>query len=453
MLLLSILALSAPIVAPLHAEAPARQAVVPPPEGQCLPTTLFRGARVVALSVYSAQGTGMPFRLAGSNYPVRALTVTGRGKDPIVLVVSAYQPVLWKLDGVRDRVRAVVASGYYPQALSGLATETPVRFSSAVGTFNGAETCGRVRYAYDQIDDIQGMADDIKRATGVGPRMFFGRYSTERLDVDDRTPGPPDAPDLSAIRAAVPLVTQDDPESRAVMKVLPADSPGARVRFVEWDDAGSVVRDEGNREMRREGGSRERRARSSIEAGTMRAQRSGGGGFWSMTVLLALLGASIWLCRNLVKRSKANAADAETPPRRIPSVPAETAVPPAPRGRYAGALAELSAIAGITDSEALVVVLHRFGKELQGLTRTRFETDLDDEITAIVDRHFWHAVARYREVRPGLSGGEAERADKALTQAFDRLAARLEELRDAQHRRDVASVDAAARFIDARHPA
>lgn len=138
----------------------------------------------------------------------------------------------------------------------------------------------------------------------------------------------------------------------------------------------------------------------------------------------------------------------QIPPEALVKRPPAPVAPKFPEGQ----IAELSTLAGMTDSETLVVALHRFGRELRAASRDTFDADLADEINAITGRHFGHAIARYRQVRPSLEGSEADRADEILHRSLERLAGRLHELRDEQHHRDVDGIDEAARFINDRHP-
>lgn len=426
----------------------------------CLPPGITHGAKVVALSAYqSSEGRTMPFMLAGSNnYTVHVLTVTGKEKGPIVLVVSAYEPILWDLSQVSDRVRAVVASGYYPQAVKGLEPDVPVRFSSSIGKFNGAETCAHVGYAYKGTDDIQKVATDIKRAIGVYPRIFYGAYSTSQLDVDGPGKGAA-GDDFSDIRTAVPLITADDPSSKAQMKYLPSaedtSNDDRRLRTVEWNDVGEVVRDEGEQKpppstTRRSSAS----TGSAGSSGPSEARGSSGTITLRWLMLLALGTFAVWKLRRSKRSSTPQSQDPTASSLVANRLRAHLPPPPVPETTSAleKQLADLLVLAEITDCEPLVVSLHRYGREIKNVSRTKFDPDLADESGAIVERHFDHATNRYKRVRTSLNGKEGAQADGMLTRAIERLAVRLQELQAEQHRRDVDGVDEAARFINARHP-
>jgi hypothetical protein len=416
----------------------------------CLPASMMKGATVVSLSAYAARGQREPFKLAGSNYSVNALRVVGHGKEPLVLVVTAYEPVLWDPGAVANRIRAVVASGYYPQALEGVSKATAIRFSSSVGNFDGSETCARIHYAYDSTGDIASQADEIEKAIGRAPRRFSGAYSTDSLDVDGDETADAARQEISQIKASVPLITEDDPANTGMSMLPDTDRPGDR-RIVEWNEAGRIVRDEGGRRP-------DPRAEDDLTSVGRSPQpqriRSSGIGFIPSLLVIAMLlfGLSRWRGFRWNKSvvSRPGTGDRpQGPEERIPARIRTEKVSPPP---FAKQGAELLELAALTDLEELVVALHRLGREIQNLPKVAFDSDIRIEVRTIIEQHFEHAIARYRQVRPSLGGEEARHADELLAPALDRLAHRLNDLRSEQHRRDVTAVDEAARFIDARHP-
>lgn len=390
--------------------------------------------------------------LAGSRHPVHMLSVTGKESGPIVLVVSAYEPILWDLSAVSDRVKAVVASGYYPQAVRGITPGTPVRFASSVGKFEGSETCAHVRYSYDRADDIKSVADDIKKAIGVHPRAFYGNYSTSSFDVDGLVEGPQSGEGFSDIRAGVPLITADDPASSARMKALPPSNGERRPRVVEWNSVGKVIRDEGGRE-----GASAIDATSAFAASTPSRPYGRRASFSGISLLylmaLAMVGYFAWQWRRSKRFAAKPPMEQVTRPHVVsPSTAHGSAPATITATSFQKHFADLTALAAVTDCEPLVVVLHRYGREVQNLGHITFDPDLAEEAEAIVERHFNHAAHRYKIVRSSLDREEGARADASLTRAIERLAFRLQGLQLQQHHRDVDSVDEAARFIDARHP-
>lgn len=431
---------SPPVVAPLsiaRGENPSR----------CLPAEVLRGATVVALGTYRGDGPTLPFKLAGSPYALQSLTVTGRTVGPVVLVMAAYEPVLWDLSAIKGQVKAVVASGYYPQAVTGVSAETPVRFSSSVNSASGVVTCGRIHYADNDLPEIQRMAADTQRTIGVHPRLFYGSYSTGRLHLGgsaSQAAQPLIPPDL---RTAVPIITEDDPNRRSLMSELP-EADERPIRFVEWDKRGKVVRDEGGPSPPRVNTPSPPRADTSSIGWTV---------FGFLLRCLFWLGpiALVIVRWPHIKRLLAGVKPLDTSDRSLqPPIALPERRPAAIRSSSTDRrLVTLARIAALSESDRLVMALHRYGRELRSVMRLTFDEDMAEEVAAIVDRHFDHAVDRYGEKRSSLEGLEAERADDTLTHAVERLTERLVELRGIQHGRDLAGMDEAARFVDMRHPA
>lgn len=438
-----------PIIVPTAVQVAPLIAVPAPPRGaqaeartSCLPAAALKNAKIVSLSVYESNGPSMPFNLTGSNRStLHSLAVTGRVAGPVVLVVSAYEPVLWDLSAVSDQVKGVVASGYYPQAVTGISSKVPVRFSSTVGSVSDLDTCGRIRYAYERTDDIQRQADEIIRGVGGHPWRFYGAYSTDTLPLDAPDPKPHTPAKFGNIRTSVPIVDSEDGANLPGPAPPYVPSSSRRLRFVEWNKDGLIVRDQGGPRVP----DPEISARP-YPAHSRSATPSFGTIFW--IGLLALLG---WKWR----RSKARTIDAlgwlgpDTPEYRVQHVPAPAV---AVDRAYQKEIAALKELAAITDCAPLILALHRFGRELQSLRKTSFDSDLAAEVAAVVERHFDHAVGRYQQVRPSLQDADAEQADEALLNAVERLTLRLQELHGKQNGRDIAGVDEAARFIEARHP-
>ena len=438
------------ISAPLHvvaAPSRAQQAVSREP---CLPAKVLRGATVVALGAYRGDGPVQPFKLAGSPYIPNALKVTGQPDGPLVLVIAAYEPVLWDLSALRGQVKAVIAAGYHPQAVTGVAADVPVRFSSAINSAGSIEACGRIHYADTNLADIKQMAGEIRRATGVQPRWFLGRSTTDHLHIGRSREEEAKLPLPSDLRTSVPIITEDDPERRSVLAELPQNEE-TPVRFVEWDRQGRIVRDEGGPTPP---------PTESASSSSSRSDTSGMGwtiiGFLFRCLFwLGPIGLLIWHWSKIKRWFKgANSVAAIDrflwPP--LPPIGRSPAV--VVRSSSADRrFAEPAKLAALSDSAPLIMALHRYGREWRNVASLTLDTDMEQEVDAIVDRHFTHAAARYRQVRPSLEGAEAERADETLTHAVERLTDRLAELQHIQHGRDLAGMDEAARFIDTRHPA
>ena len=303
---------------------------------------------------------------------------------------------------------------------------------------NGSETCARIHYGYDKIEEIQTLASDVERAIGVHPRRFFGQANAERLSVDDQRALNSDTPDFSDVRAAVPLITEDDPGRRGSMRTIPSpgDTGGPRLRVVEWNAAGKIVRDEGASKPAvpvRLDPPRD----DAPEQGTSSRLAFIRWGAW-----LGIIAFAVYKLRRSMKRRTQSRAEAAGP--WSPSVPGVEPPAPAVDGAVPEEARELVRSRRSPISKPLIVALHRFGKEVQRIAKASFDADIAAEVGAIIEQHFDHAVARYRSAA-ALGGNEADRADALLTPPSNawRIACKAG---DQQHQRDLSGVDEAARL-------
>src|SRR4051812_45065955 len=60
-------------------------------------------------------------------HPNGRITVkVGEVKTPIVLVLTSYEPVVWKVEAPKGAVVRVIASGYHKQTVEGLEEKMPI---------------------------------------------------------------------------------------------------------------------------------------------------------------------------------------------------------------------------------------------------------------------------------------------------------------------------------------
>lgn len=431
----------------------------------CIPATVMRGATVVALGMYGGRGARAPFRFGGTSQSVRAVAVTGRGTGKIVLFVSAHEPTVWDLSAVKGRIKAVYAQGYYPQAVAGVGNDVPVRFNSTLGLETTTSADCRwpwFKPSYEGTFEIERMADAAKRLIGSHPRRFYGGYHPNSFDIDGGTGVFPQIPRPANVRAEVPLsldgaVGGPSLDNELAPRAAERDFLPAK-RIVEWDENGTIIRDEGGGTIApRSPASRAvvgDQRQSSRAVGSSPFGRLLAAAKFLLLVWVVTLGALlVWLWRRHGQRNSRERYDpswSEPPAEAIQLSNAEIAK--AETSFPHSDIAQLASLSALTASEPLVIGLHRYGRALQAIARATFDDDLAEEAKAIVKRHFSHAVARYRQARPSLDGDEAAHADETLRRALERLKVRLEELIDEQHRRDMAGIDAAGRFIESRHP-
>ena len=110
-----------------------------PPLTSCLPEGVADKAKIVVLGAYEG-GTQTALGIEGEQHDVGTIAVAANSDGPpLVVVVTAYDPVIWDFRNVpKKRIRAVVAYGYANQAIAGVSREVPVGQRLAV-----LQLCGR----------------------------------------------------------------------------------------------------------------------------------------------------------------------------------------------------------------------------------------------------------------------------------------------------------------------
>lgn len=175
------------------------------PRSGCLDENLIRGARVVALGAYEG-AEPVPVSFAGEGDEVSRIAVQGdEGGPPLVLILSAYDPVVWDFAGFpTKRLRAVIVYGYDDQAVAHLGPSTPVRFATRA---TGQTNCGVAIHAYKQSRDLGRLRDQVRRVLGVPLQAFYGSYSPTALHVDGSSFAPlaPTKLDAASLMASGPL--------------------------------------------------------------------------------------------------------------------------------------------------------------------------------------------------------------------------------------------------------
>jgi hypothetical protein len=150
------------------------------PSGGCL--TPSHDARIVALGAHEGKE---PVSFVAPNDPhdAGAIAVSGAKKGPpVVLVLSAYAPVVWDLRQVpKGRLEGVIAYGYSAQAVVGVPKSVPVRFSAGR---RADPRCGLATYAYQGGQNLDKLAANLKQAIGRPIDKFYGEYAPLSFNVD-----------------------------------------------------------------------------------------------------------------------------------------------------------------------------------------------------------------------------------------------------------------------------
>lgn len=174
---------TADLVAP--APTPTRTAPQTPARGplieNCSVGTLPAKFTVQAVGIYEGD-LDTDVRLEASGHETRgAEVVVNHPGEDVVLVLMAYDPVLWTVQRTADtRIAAVIVGGYHAQAVLGVERTVPL----LITTYNGPrKDCGRHFYAYKAGPELLAADARIKALTGQGIDRMWSHYSGGRIHV------------------------------------------------------------------------------------------------------------------------------------------------------------------------------------------------------------------------------------------------------------------------------
>lgn len=194
-------------IAPAEEDVP-RQADVRDVAGArslCLPADTIAGAKIVALGAYEG-GTPTQFGMAGESHEVGAVAVAAdRSGPPLILVLSAYDPVIWDFSRFPlSRLKAILVYGYHSQAVAHVPARIPVRF---VTRANSTEGCGKPVQAYEGGPGLERLAAQTEALLGSPIAAFHGGYDPSGLHADGGTPVAPAVSRIRvrAIRSSAPI--------------------------------------------------------------------------------------------------------------------------------------------------------------------------------------------------------------------------------------------------------
>ena len=187
------------------------QAEIVPSGGlPCFERSQLAGTRVALLGAYEG-GTPLPSHFAGDSHAAKMILVAAeRDGPPLLLVLSAYDPVVWDFAAFpAERLRGVLVYGYHPQGVAHLPPTIPVRFSTHDLP---SAACGRPGYAYQGGPDLDRLVVTIEQAVGRAPESFYGAYEASGLHVERGPVGlRSDRLDLGQTRLSAPLDRDDVP--------------------------------------------------------------------------------------------------------------------------------------------------------------------------------------------------------------------------------------------------
>lgn len=111
--------------------------------------------------------------------------------QPIVLVLTAYDPVRWQINvSRRQKIEAVIISGYYAQKYQGLPENVPVYLYTH--TPPDCERCiiganAESFYAYE-LSNLNTINEQLMKITGRPTTTFQGAYKGYQFSISNLTP-------------------------------------------------------------------------------------------------------------------------------------------------------------------------------------------------------------------------------------------------------------------------
>lgn len=147
----------------------------------CLPPGIARGATIVAVGAYEG---GLPVRpvatFEGSEVHSIRLSAAASG-PPLILVLSAYEPVLWDLRAIpAGRLRAAIVYGYDDPSVFG-AGRAVVRLNASSHQAGG---CGDSIIAYKGGRELERLNDRAKAILAHPIDRFLGSYTQRLVTID-----------------------------------------------------------------------------------------------------------------------------------------------------------------------------------------------------------------------------------------------------------------------------
>lgn len=141
-------------------------------------------ADLVVLGAYEGNRDA-PFEIMEDGKYETATTINvsaaSNGKN-LVLVVSAYDPVVWNFQNFpTDRLKIVIVFGHEAQAVANLPKSVPVRFNTRRNPY---QPCGEPAYAYEGGPELDKFASNLEQILGKSIDRFNGAYNPEFLSAD-----------------------------------------------------------------------------------------------------------------------------------------------------------------------------------------------------------------------------------------------------------------------------
>lgn len=129
-------------------------------------------------------------KYAGVRTPQVLSVNVRRGPKPVVLVLMAYEPVIWKIDAESDsNIRKVILAGYHAQDIEGLKDDVPVSAYTHEGS--PCRNCSRQTpyfygHEFSRPKD-QKVVEQIETLTGLKASSVQGAYESRQFNISGTT--------------------------------------------------------------------------------------------------------------------------------------------------------------------------------------------------------------------------------------------------------------------------
>lgn len=145
--------------------------------------TMKLGDSVHVFAVTTYHGKILPKKEKTSKHESNAVDVTVKGKKPVALLLSSYEPTTWTLHGNTALVEAVFLTGYHTQKLKGL----PAKAKKIVTSYDGGGICGSFSggepFDWNKLSQKVFNKELVKKADAYGVIAAVVDSSAESIDL------------------------------------------------------------------------------------------------------------------------------------------------------------------------------------------------------------------------------------------------------------------------------
>jgi uncharacterized protein YecT (DUF1311 family) len=196
----------------LSADAPQVTMPSAPTESSCRLDKLPKDFTVRAIGVYRGE-IDTDIQLESGNETKVIEVIVNEPDENVVVVLMAYDPVVWQLKRTRkSRIAAVIVGGYHAQAVLGIERSVPLLFA----THQGRKDCGQYFHAYEAGKDLLQANTAIQNLTGRQIDQLWSSHKGSRVHIGTQPAGD------------MPLVSSTDykPEDYTSLPRFPSGQKG-----------------------------------------------------------------------------------------------------------------------------------------------------------------------------------------------------------------------------------